>query len=140
MSKILSLILTMLLLQMVCFVPLTVARPQTDKDTLRVAKIKENVARRGTGKRERVKVTLLDGRKISGYISEVRENAFVVIDQQTNASTTLAYTDVSQVKGRGLSVLAKVGIVAAVAGTVGILAAIVANQEGGTILRPLPGQ
>lgn len=140
MSKILSLILTMLLLQMLCFVPLTVARPQTDKDTLRVAKIKENVARRGTGKRERVKVTLLDGRKISGYISEVRENAFVVIDQQTNASTTLAYTDVSQVKGRGLSVLAKVGIVAAVAGTVGILAAIVANQEGGTILRPLPGQ
>lgn len=140
MSKILSLILTMLLLQMVCFVPFTVAHPQTDKDMQRAAKIKENVAGRGTGESARVRITLLDGRKISGYISEVRENAFVVIDQQTNASTTLAYTDVSQVKGRGLSVLAKIGIVAAVAGTVGIIAAIVANQEGGTILRPLPGQ
>lgn len=140
MNKILSLMLAMLLLQMVCFVPATIARPQTDKDAQRIARIKENVARRGTGERARVRVTLLDGRKISGYISEVRENAFVLIDQQTNASTTLAYTDVSQVKGRGLSVLAKVGIVAAVAATIGIVVAIVANQEGGTILRPLPGQ
>ena len=75
-----------------------------------VEEIKAKVVKRGTGEKARVNVKLMDGTKLKGYISEAGEDSFVLTDAKTKQTTKLAYTEVKQVKGRGLSRAAKIGI------------------------------
>nr|MBA3320024.1 hypothetical protein [Pyrinomonadaceae bacterium] len=75
-----------------------------------VEEIKARVIKRGTGERARVNVKLMDGTKLKGYISEAGEESFVLTDAKTKQTTKLAYTEVKEVKGRGLSRAAKIGI------------------------------
>lgn len=89
-----------------------------------IEKIKANVAKRGVGEKARVKIKLQDGTKVHGYISQAGEDNFVVMDSKTGQTTTLAYRDVSEVKGKaGLSTAAKIGIGVAIG--VGVAAAAV---------------
>jgi hypothetical protein len=96
---------------------------QTNPDTSRVEKVKGDVAKRGTGKKARVKVKLQDGSKLKGYITQTGEDSFTLTDSKTKQDTTLAYRDVTQVKKQGgLSVVTMVGIgVGITAATLGIL-------------------
>jgi hypothetical protein len=74
-----------------------------------VEKVKASVARRA-GKKKRVTVKLQDGSKLKGNVSEAGEDSFTLTDNKTGQSRTLAYSEVSQVKGTGLSRRAKIGI------------------------------
>lgn len=96
---------------------------QTNQDTTRVEKIKGDVAKRGTGKKARVKVKLQDGSNLKGYITQSGEDSFTLTDSKTKQATTLAYRDVTQVKKQGgLSAVTMVGIgVGITAATLGIL-------------------
>jgi sRNA-binding regulator protein Hfq len=96
---------------------------QTTQDTSRVEKVKGDVAKRGTGKKARVKVKLQNGSKLKGYITQAGEDSFTLTDSKTKQATTLAYRDVTQVKKQGgLSIVTMVGIgVAITAATLGIL-------------------
>ncbi len=73
---------------------------QTDKDAALAAKIKANVAERGTGENKRVEVKKKDGTKLKGYISQADEDSFTLIDSTTKQSVEIAYGDVTKVENR----------------------------------------
>jgi hypothetical protein len=64
-------------------------------------KIKEGVEKLGSGKDSVVKVKLRDKTKIKGYISNIGENSFTIIDKNEKA-TVVNYTNVKQIKGNNL--------------------------------------
>lgn len=63
-----------------------------------VAKIKEKVAKVGTGPKARVKVTLKDGTSLKGHITVIEDERFVLVADKTATVNSINYTDVKQVK------------------------------------------
>ena len=93
------------------------------------ASIKTEIARRGTGERARVRITTRDNKQASGYIKEIGDTSFVLGKKRSAETTTLAYSDISRVRGPGLSTGAKVGIgVGAFAAGVGIMAGVILSK------------
>ncbi len=97
-----------------------------------VEKIKANVTKRGTGEKARVNVKMVNGTKMKGFISQAGEDSFTLTDSKTKQTSTLAYSDVAQVKGTGLSTTSKILIVVGigVAITVVVIAAAPKGIEG----------
>jgi hypothetical protein len=93
-------------------------------EALQVAKIKQEVAKRGTGEKAQVKVKLRDKTEVRGFIYQIREDSFIVRNAKTGADRAISYSDVKDVTGKGLSTGAKIGIGVAIG--VGVLAAIAA--------------
>jgi hypothetical protein len=65
-------------------------------------KIKKGVEKLGTGKDSVVKVKLRDKSKIKGYISNIEDNSFTIVDIDGKA-TVVNYTNVKQIKGNNLN-------------------------------------
>ncbi len=107
------------------------AQTKSDNSASTVEKIKTNVLRRGIGEKKRVRIKMLDGTKMKGYISQTGEDSFNLTDSKTKQTTTVAYRDVAQVKGQGLSNGAKIVI------GVGIAAAVTVSLIGVSIGRGL---
>ena len=82
----------------------------SQRDEPRIAKVKAQVTKRGTGEKARIKVELRDKKEVKGYISQAGEEDFVVADAKTGSKTTVSYRDVAEVKGKGLPLAAKIGI------------------------------
>ena len=82
--------------------------------TKKATKAKAEVQKRGVGEQSRVRVSLLDGNEIQGYISKIEENSFEVINKKSAKPVTISYSDVNKVKGPGLSKPAQVLIVVGV--------------------------
>jgi len=80
-----------------------------EKEAALTEKVKAAIAKLGTGPSARAEITLRDKSKLKGYIKEVNEEHFVLV-QQTGAATEVAYPQVKQVKGNNLSTGAKVAI------------------------------
>ena len=72
------------------------SRPQDDP--LAAEKIRAKVAKLGTGKRSRAEVTLKDDRKLKGYIGEISENSFTLVDPKRGSVTNVAYDQVRHFK------------------------------------------
>ena len=87
-----------------------IADSQEGAELRRVANVKAAVAKRGIGEKARIKVTLRDKTEVKGYVYQAGEDSFIVADIKTSARTTIPYSDVRQVKGKGLSTAAKIGI------------------------------
>ena len=121
------------LLSHVCAAPAFAAPPQQGgAEAQHAARVKADVARRGTGEKSRVTVKLRDGVRLKGYVSQAGEDSFVVTDSETGRASTVAYRDVAQVKGRGgLSTAAKVGIGVGI----GLAVLLVGLRAGDPILR-----
>jgi len=109
------------------------AQTNTGNNPSTVEKIKANVLKRGVGEKKRVRVRMLDGTKMKGYISQAGEDSFTLADSKTKQTTTVAYRDVAQIKGQGLSNKAKIAI------GVGIAAAVTVAVIGVAIGRGLDG-
>ena len=73
-------------------------------------KVKANVTKLGTGKDARVEVKLKDGTKLKGYVSQINENSFVVMDEKTVTPTEVPYPQTKQIKGNNLSTGLKIAI------------------------------
>ena len=71
---------------------------------------KAEVERRLTKKEERVKVKLRDGSQVKGRITQTNDTGFTLTDEKTGSRTDLAYADVLNVEGRGMSKTKKIGI------------------------------
>jgi hypothetical protein len=110
-KKFLSLALAALLMQVVSAASVY-ADPKAEKEARKIEKIKAGIARLGIGPEARVEVKLRDETKIKGYISEVNEDSFVVVDSNTGATSRVTYPQVGQVKGNSLSTGAQTAIVA----------------------------
>src|ERR1700704_5252971 len=85
-----------LMLNLSCF-PCN-AQTQERRQDRAVERIKSNVAKLGTGAQARVRVTLRDGKKLNGYISEVGTDSFVIKDSKTQARETIMYGEVSDLQ------------------------------------------
>ena len=94
---------------------------QTD-EARHAAKFKAQVQKRNVGEQSRVRVRMLDGTEVNGYISKVEENSFEVTNTKSGKIIAISYTDVDKVTGPGLSKGA--GIVIGVGILVGVVAAI----------------
>lgn len=89
-------------------------------------KVKTRILKLGTGTDARIEVKLRDNTKLKGYVSEIKENSFVVIDDKTGNASEVPYPNAKQIKGNNLSTGVKivigVGIVLAVIILIGFLA------------------
>jgi hypothetical protein len=122
-KKVLSLGLIGLLINAVA-VSSSYARSQ-DEQARNIEKVKENVRKLGVGEEARVEVKLQDGQKLKGYIREAGEDSFTVIDSKYGTATTVAYSQVKQLKGSNRSTAAKVGVnIAKGVGVVAVVAGI----------------
>jgi len=86
------------------------ASSKEEKEAKLSEKVKTGVSKIGTGPAARVEVKLRDKTKLKGYVGEMSENYFVVIDDKTGAAITVPYPQVKQVKGNNLSTGAKIAI------------------------------
>lgn len=96
------------------------ARKQTVDNT---EKVKAEVLKRGTNDKKSVRVKMLNGTKLKGFISQIGDDSFTLTISKPNQTTVIAYRDVKKVEGGGLSGGARVGIIvgSAVGGTVLVL-------------------
>ena len=111
-KRILSIALAAALLSVFGTVPARAAAPKSkaEKEAAFVLKLKESMARLGTGTEARVEVKLKDKTKLKGYVSAVNDEGFSVVDAKTGVATHVAYPQVQKVKGHNLSTGAKVAI------------------------------
>lgn len=96
--KALSAVLPVLLIMMTATIGSSQSR--TQNDTPAPEKIRAKVAKLGTGKRARAEVIFKDDQKLKGYIGEISENGFTLVDPKRGTVTTISYDQVRQVKNR----------------------------------------
>ena len=77
-------------------------------------KVKTEVETRLRKKEEHVKVKLRSGSEVKGRITQTSDTGFTVVEDKTGGSTQIAYADVSNVEGRGMSKKKKGFIIGAV--------------------------
>jgi len=84
-------------------------------------KMKAELRRLGTGPNARVRLELRNGKRINGYISEIKDKTFIVISEQSGSATEVEYTDARKASWKapkaliiGLAVGAVVGFFAIV--------------------------
>jgi hypothetical protein len=122
-TKLLSLALSGLLVYLLC--PASVsAGTKPEKDAQLAEKVRAGIAKLGTGPDARVEIKLRDKTKVKGFVKEIGETSFVVVDSKTGVSTEVPYPQVKQVKGNNLSTGAKIAIVAGIAVLVFLLVGI----------------
>jgi hypothetical protein len=107
-KKYLSLALTVALFQ-VSVMPVF-GIPQAEQEARQLAKVKADIAKRGVGEKAKVRIKLQNKTELKGYISQVGEDSFALTDSKTGQKTTVAYLDIQDVKGAGLSKGAKIAI------------------------------
>ena len=91
---------------------LAYAGSKAEKETRLAEKVKHGIRKLGTGVEARVQLKLKDKTKLKGYVSEVGEDSFVVVDEKTNATSTVPYVQVQQVKGNNHSTAVEIAICA----------------------------
>ncbi len=87
-------------------------------------KAKTEVVNRLNKKETRVKVKLRNGSEMKGRITQSSENSFTLTDEKTGNPSDIAYADVVNVEGRGMSKKKKTFI--AIGAGVAIFAAVAA--------------
>ena len=87
-------------------------------------KVKTEVESRLRKKEEHVKVKLRSGSEVKGRITQSSENGFTVVEEKSGSSTQIAYAEVLNVEGRGMSKTKKTLIGVGIG--VGVFAALVA--------------
>ena len=102
MKKILSLMLVGLLINLMA-VNSVYADPKAEKEARFAEKVKAGIAKLGTGREARIEVKLKDKTKLKGYVSQINENSFVVVEDKTGMVTEVPYPNAKQVKGNNLS-------------------------------------
>jgi hypothetical protein len=77
-------------------------------------KIKTEVETRLRKKEEHVKIRLRSGSEVRGRITQTSDTGFTVVEDKSGGRTNIAYADVSNVEGRGMSKKKKTLIITAV--------------------------
>ncbi len=108
-KKYLSLALVILVINL-AFGTTAFASTKKEKEARFAAKVKNEIAKLGTGTDARVEVKLRDKTKLKGYISQINENSFVIVPDNANTPTEVPYSQTKQVNGNNLSTGAKIAI------------------------------
>lgn len=108
--KSLATIITVVLLHTLLFVQPASASSKAEKDARLATQVKQKLSNLGVGKDARLAVKLRNKALLGGYIESTGDESFVLTNLKTGDSTTVAYTDVTQVRGQNLSTGAKIAI------------------------------
>ena len=122
-KKLLSVALTSLFVSMITAVPAP-AQSQAGIETQQADKIKAKVTRLGTGKQARVEVKLKNNTKLKGYIGQISEDGFALVDPKHGTVTPIPYAQVQQIKNTNHSGLFALGLGAATIGGVMVVVAL----------------
>lgn len=80
-----------------------------DKEVRIAEKTKIKIAKLGVGGRT-IEVKFKDKTKIKGYITEIKDDHFVLVNRKNGASTNISYDQVKSLE-LGLTIFQKVGLV-----------------------------
>jgi small nuclear ribonucleoprotein (snRNP)-like protein len=94
-----------------------------------VVKIKTDIARRLRDEKTNVTVSLRNGSKLKGRITQAAENVFTLKEKNTGPQRNVSYADVTKVKGRGLSKGAKFGILTGIVAGAVIIGALISLRN-----------
>jgi hypothetical protein len=86
------------------------ATSKEEKQARRVERVRAGILKLGVGPDARVALKLRDNAKLAGYISSSNSDSFVVTSLKTGDVVTVAYHDVTKVKGNNLSTGASIAI------------------------------
>ena len=92
---------------------------------------KAEIEKRLTKKEIRVKVKLNNGSELKGRITQSSENGFTLSDEKSGNKTEVAYADVQNVEGRGMSKKKKAFIITGVLVGLAVTAVILARRDLG---------
>ena len=105
---------------------------QAAADAKAAAKVKKKVSGIGTGMSKVVEVRLRDKTKRKGYIREIADEHFVIVDRKTGATTDVSYAEVEKVRRvLVMTTFQKVVIVASLPLLGAMVAAFVTVARGG---------
>lgn len=121
-KKIPSLALTGLVLHLMLWLPSPVFA-QSNSDPQLIERVKADVAAIGIG--TRVSIKLRDKQKLTGSISQIGENDFVLRDAKDETKQTIAYADVIQIKQKNEKGLSKTGKILLILGGLWVFSLIV---------------
>lgn len=108
-----SLIFLIFLLINLAFAPAAFAKSAgTNKEAKFIKKLQSNIQKQGIGVNSKIKLKLKDGTKLKGYISEINDNQFVVIEEKTGQNVSVSYNQVNQAKGNNWSQKQVIGLIA----------------------------
>ena len=93
------------------------------------AKVRAEVIKRLSGKKERVKIKLRNGSELKGRITQSGDNSFTVTDEKTGNHTDISYSDVLKLQGRGMSTGKKILIASAIGVGVLVTVALIAIRN-----------
>ncbi len=122
-EKLLSLALAVLLTGMITCVPSS-AQSQGGKDPRQAEKVKAKVTKLGSGKQARLEVKLKDNTRLKGYIGEIAEERFTLVDPKHGTVTPVPYEQVQQIKNTNHSAVYALGFGAAIIGGVLLFVAL----------------
>jgi hypothetical protein len=105
------------------------ANTKAEKEAKFAAKVKSEIVKLGTGTDARIEVKLRDKTKLKGYVSQINENSFVVIEDKTGTATEVPYPNAKQVKGNNLSTGVKIAIGVAIVIAVVVLIQVLAPSR-----------
>lgn len=124
-----SLSLAVSLISLIGFNPLRVSAQEGV--TKSATKVRKKVAEIGTGPRAKVEVKLRGGAKVKGYISEIADDWFTVVDKGAG-EVRVAYSEVESVKERYIPKWMKVSSLVALGLLVPIIvSSVVVVAQGG---------
>ena len=108
-KKYLTLTLALLILNL-SLSSVAFAETKEEKEAKFAGKVKTQITKLGTGTDAKVQVKLKDGTKLKGFVSQINENSYVVVDEKTGTPTEIPYPQTKQVKGNNLSTGVKIAI------------------------------
>jgi len=94
-----------------------------------VAKVKADIVRRFRDEKRTVTLRLRNGSELTGRITQAAENWFSLKEKATGTQRDIIYTDVTKVKGKGLSKGAKFGILTGIIAGAVIIGALISLKH-----------
>ena len=95
---------------------------KAEKQARIVERMKTGLQKLGTGEAARIEVKLNDKSRVSGYVKEIGDTGFTVVDLKSGAETVVPYNNARQIKGNNLSTGMKIAIgLAILAAVLGLL-------------------
>ena len=92
-----------------------------EKDAKFAEQVKANIAQLGRGKDAKIKIQLRDGTKLKGYVSEAKDNSFILVSEDNGISKEIPYPQVQKAKGKNSKTGSRIFAVAAVIGLLVLL-------------------
>src|SRR4030095_780164 len=109
-KKIISISLTMAVMGWPMGSQIGWAKGKTEDPVAAAEVIKANVAKLGLGMKSEGTVKLRNKTQIKGHVTEAGDNSVSIVDSKSGELKTVAYSEVKELRGKGLSRGAKIAI------------------------------